>query len=145
MVSFVGLIRDVEICPINHEVGTKPTSSVCFKTDNFVEKILKRLLQEAKSDGIEFLGRQRMLPLGLPSGEEESVCTDVFSRYRDLWRFSGQAFCLVCSKYESKFLTKHRTQSTLHQAKKILKSRLATYCTAQGRVSFFSMDLPVLI
>ena len=32
MVSFVGLIRDVEICPINHEVGTKPTSSVCFKT-----------------------------------------------------------------------------------------------------------------
>lgn len=32
MVSFVGLIRDVEICPINHDVGTKQPSSVCFKT-----------------------------------------------------------------------------------------------------------------
>ncbi|CAN6993690.1 unnamed protein product [Brassica oleracea var. botrytis] len=76
-------------CPINHDVGIKPISSLNFKTD-----------------GIEVTSNNAAL--GLPSGEEESVCTGECHEDKDVVTrlLRDMQICDARAVFDSYFLSR---------------------------------------
>ncbi|CAF1700454.1 unnamed protein product [Brassica oleracea var. botrytis] len=76
-------------CPINHDVGIKPISSLNFKTD-----------------GLEVTSNNAAL--GLPSGEEESVCTGECHEDKDVVTrlLRDMQICDARAVFDSYFLSR---------------------------------------
>ncbi|KAH0898695.1 hypothetical protein HID58_048263, partial [Brassica napus] len=99
--------------------------------------------------------------LGLPSGEEESVCTGECHEDKDVVTrlLRDMQICDARAVFDSYFLSRWFKKSSsrgesrfglsaraLHQTKKILSPEKPRSCTAHGRLNFFSfssMNLPI--
>ncbi|WZZ34918.1 hypothetical protein YC2023_018319 [Brassica napus] len=105
-------------CPINHDVGIKPISSLNFKTGFvscigslsqfhlFVSSGDTFVFLEKCLDGIEVTSNNAAL--GLPSGEEESVCTGECHEDKDVVTrlLRDMQICDARAVFDSYFLSR---------------------------------------